>query len=275
MKLLVLYLLSWSCVCLSLYLIKEHYSDAESSLCDIGKYFSCSKVNKSAWSVLFGVPIASWGALWSLVFFACVMLAQQWQREFVSALVIWLAVGFAFIWYLVLGEYVLESICLFCTVIHVVTVVSFGLAISIYKDKFYRADPLSSLAQLGSVLWKLKNWISLVLLLHTLLYGYYQLYGDNFAKENLARCLTSKGAKLYGNSEDATRRQLLLFGDASKHIYFINCGLNLTRCEDNGILVGKQISNPVWPVWKFTSGQRIDGEVTLKDIASIAKCSLH
>jgi asparagine N-glycosylation enzyme membrane subunit Stt3 len=59
MKFPLLYLFSIVCFLLSLYLIKEHYSTEESSFCDVGTYFSCSKVNKSSWSVLFGVPLGN------------------------------------------------------------------------------------------------------------------------------------------------------------------------------------------------------------------------
>jgi uncharacterized membrane protein len=222
----LLYCFSVGCIGLSYYLVLEHYSTDDASFCDLGQYFSCSKVNKSEWAELFQVPIASWGFLWSLVFLCCVVLAQQSQGDYLAALVVWLSVGFAFVWYLVLGEYVLGAICLMCTVIHVLTVSSLAIAIVLYRRSRER-----SLAQLPALLWRLRYWIAAVLALHACAFAYYRA---GFAADHSALCIcaTERDVKLFARGDDMQLKlQRQQLGSAFAKIRFIDCNAHAARCE--------------------------------------------
>ena len=53
----------------SLYLVYNHYAPPQAgSFCDFGETISCSLVNTSVYSELFGVPVALFGAVWFIIF---------------------------------------------------------------------------------------------------------------------------------------------------------------------------------------------------------------
>src|SRR5690242_14627079 len=62
----------------SVYLVYEHYEENQ-SVCDINNTISCGIINKSAFSVLLGVPIAIFGVLWylALLFFCHMALDNE------------------------------------------------------------------------------------------------------------------------------------------------------------------------------------------------------
>ncbi|GGP47041.1 vitamin K epoxide reductase family protein [Saccharothrix coeruleofusca] len=114
----------------SVYLTVSHYSTgllvcAESSVVD------CATVTSSEQSELLGVPVALLGALFFL-FLTALCLPWAWRRRELD----WVrlgavGVGVLFVVYLVAAEFVLiGKICLWCTVVHVVTLALAGVLVT-------------------------------------------------------------------------------------------------------------------------------------------------
>jgi uncharacterized membrane protein len=122
----------------SAYLTFEHFTENATLACSIGGVVDCAKVTTSAWSTFLGVPVALLG----LVFFVVALLLclpSTWRRPegWIDAVRLgWFTVGLGMALYLVWAElYRIHAICLWCTVVHVVTfllwiVVLFGQILS-------------------------------------------------------------------------------------------------------------------------------------------------
>ena len=120
------------------YLTYEHFTDNATLACSIGGVVDCAKVTTSAWSTLLGIPVALLG----LVFFVVttvLCLPRVWRSPadwLDAARLGWLTVGLGMVLYLVWAElYRIHAICLWCTVVHVITfvlwiVVLFGQILS-------------------------------------------------------------------------------------------------------------------------------------------------
>ncbi|WP_409483465.1 vitamin K epoxide reductase family protein [Arsenicicoccus dermatophilus] len=109
----------------SLYLTYEHLTGGKALACPEGQVVSCAKVTGSTYSSLLGIPVVYPG----LAFFVALValcLPALWRRAALDlpriALV---AVGVAMVAYLVWAEVQLGAICLWCTVVHVVTLALF------------------------------------------------------------------------------------------------------------------------------------------------------
>jgi uncharacterized membrane protein len=119
-------LLSVAGLAVSAYLTFEHFTDNATLACSIGGVVDCAKVTTSAWSTFLGVPVALLG----LVFFVVttvLCLPSVWRSPAAwldAARLGWLTVGLAMVLYLVWAElYGVHAICLWCTVVHVITFV--------------------------------------------------------------------------------------------------------------------------------------------------------
>ena len=87
--------------------------------------------------------------------------------------------------------------------------------------------------------------------------------------ENLAKCLTEKGAKFYGSSGCGwCNRQKTLFGEASQYLPYVECADEKTKhlCEEAEI-------GPI-PTWDFPDGQRVEGFQSIEKLAELSGCSL-
>ena len=127
----------------SAYLTFEHFTANATLACSIGGIVDCAKVTTSAWSTFMGVPVALLGLLFFVVTLG-LCLPQVWLRPepWLDAVRLgWLTVGLGMALYLVWAElYRIHAICLWCTVVHVVTfllwiVVLFGQILSTPADE--------------------------------------------------------------------------------------------------------------------------------------------
>ncbi len=116
----------------SAYLTVEHFSSGTTLACPDTGAINCVKVTASSYSKLFGVPVALLG----LLFFVAMVplsLPVAWRSRHagVARLRLLLAcVGVLFVLYLVWAElFPIGAICLWCTVVHVVTVTLFGIVV--------------------------------------------------------------------------------------------------------------------------------------------------
>ena len=133
---------------ISIYLTTVHYAHAP-LLCTAGGIVNCAQVTTSAYSVVPGtqVPITVPGMLWFLVSGGLAIAAWQLQAgngelpvRVCLAQVIWGAVGLATVLYLIYVEVArLHAICEWCTAVHVLTLLTFLVAL-------YRVQQLPDLA---------------------------------------------------------------------------------------------------------------------------------
>jgi len=112
------------------YLTYEHYSASTTLACPDTGAIDCVKVTSSAWSELVGVPVALLGLLYFVAVVAlCLPAAWRSANPWVGrARLLALTGGVAMVLYLVWAElFRIDAICLWCTVVHVVTVLLFGI----------------------------------------------------------------------------------------------------------------------------------------------------
>lgn len=111
------------------YLTFEHYTSSTTLSCPAhGGAINCLKVTTSGYSKIAGVPVAVLG----LVFFAVMAVLQSppaWRStrvEIVWARVAWSVLGVGTALWLIYAElFKVEAICLWCTSVHVLTLLVF------------------------------------------------------------------------------------------------------------------------------------------------------
>jgi len=149
-------------IILSLDLTKSHIiSYSTNTPCDISPSVSCSLVNTSTYSELLGVPVALFGVLWfvALGILALAILFRADHSHLITALIYWNGIGIVFVIYLIIAEFILQTICPLCTVIHLFVVISLALSVLLY-----RSHPVKS--SLKDMFKQLKYWIILFALLN-------------------------------------------------------------------------------------------------------------
>jgi len=117
-RLFKILILAFAGLLVSIYLVYSHYH--KSSSCDITPSFSCSVVNTSTYSEIFGVPVAVFGVLWNIFAIAGVwkILSGEKPLIFLYALLLWLGVGTVFVFYMIYAEFMIGGICPYCTLVH-------------------------------------------------------------------------------------------------------------------------------------------------------------
>lgn len=91
-------------------------------------------------------------------------------------------------------------------------------------------------------------------------------------RNELAQCLTDKGAKMYGAYWcPHCQKQKKLFGKAFSKVTYVECAMpgqpneQTPACKDAGI--------SGYPTWTFENGDRLSGEQPLKDLAEKTGCA--
>jgi len=129
---LVTLVLSLGGLGVSVYLTIAHYSTSVVLACPNTGTINCAKVTTSAQSVILGIPVAVLG----LAFYAfMVAINSPWAWRAKSPAVGWarlgsVVAGIVFVLYLIYTElFTLDAICLWCTSVHVITFLLFGLIV--------------------------------------------------------------------------------------------------------------------------------------------------
>ena len=119
----------------SVYLTLVRYTSVVPLACPSSGVINCENVLSSQYSTIFGIPNAVLG----MVFFVAEIIAirMYFKTDYFLMLN---GIGLAFVLYYVTAEYVLSSICLFCTAVHVCVLALLAIAIK-YSGK---AKPTSS-----------------------------------------------------------------------------------------------------------------------------------
>jgi len=115
----------------SLYLTVSHYTTPTTLACPDTGIVNCAKVTTSPQSMVFGtVPVALLGLLF-YVFMTAVTSPWAWRADWPGlrrARLGSLIAGVAFVLYLIYTElFTLNAICLWCTSVHVITILLFAL----------------------------------------------------------------------------------------------------------------------------------------------------
>ena len=116
----------------SIYLTVAHFTETALAGCSESGAINCTKVTTSPQSYVFGIPVAVLG----LAFYvAAVALMSPWawrsaRREIHLIRLASLVVGIGFVLYLLYAElFIIGAICLYCTSVHAITFVLFGLTV--------------------------------------------------------------------------------------------------------------------------------------------------
>ena len=136
--LIALLILSLLSLTTSLYLVYNHYyPHLQGGICDVTAAVSCTVVNSGPYSTIFAIPVALYGILWS--FILGILSWKAWDdRKFIPKVLWWNILGIVFVAYFIYIEYLLGTICPFCTVVHVLVTLSLILSIFLYKQ-FYKS----------------------------------------------------------------------------------------------------------------------------------------
>jgi uncharacterized membrane protein len=136
--LLILLLMAVAGLGISIYLTTVHYANVP-LVCSATGIVDCQQVTKSAYSMVgnTGIPITIPGMAWFVVSGAlaggawyCRARGPALLPRLAVAHVVWGALGLAFVLYLVYAELVLlHKICEWCTVVHVLTLLTFLVAL--------------------------------------------------------------------------------------------------------------------------------------------------
>jgi hypothetical protein len=88
--------------------------------------------------------------------------------------------------------------------------------------------------------------------------------GEATNYDDLAQCLTDKGAVMYGTEWCShCQNQKKAFGDSFQYIDFVDCDQSRDKCLDAGI--------QGYPTWKI-EGVNYPGEQSLDRLAGLAGC---
>jgi len=115
----------------SIYLTIAHFTESTLLGCsEVKGLVDCTKVTTSAQSYVFGIPVAVLGLAFFL-FAVAIMSPWAWRaarREIHLVRIASLVVGMGFVLYLLYAElFIIGSICLYCTSVHVITFLLFVL----------------------------------------------------------------------------------------------------------------------------------------------------
>jgi uncharacterized membrane protein len=125
-------LVSVAGLAVSAYLTVAHYRSASTLACPDTGLINCAKVTTSSYAVVFGVPLVIGG----LAFFAAMIglqLPAAWRSA--NRAVRWARLGIAVagmgmvLWLVYVELFRLDAICLWCSVVHVLTFVLFVVTV--------------------------------------------------------------------------------------------------------------------------------------------------
>jgi uncharacterized membrane protein len=116
----------------SIYLTIAHFTESALLGCSESGLVNCSKVTTSPQSYVFGIPVAVLGLVFYL-FAVAIMSPWAWRwarREVYLIRLAAMVAGIGFVLYLLYAElFIIGNICLYCTSVHAITFVLFGLTV--------------------------------------------------------------------------------------------------------------------------------------------------
>ncbi len=110
------------------YLTYDHYTNTPAA-CPENGIINCGNVLNSPYSILLGIPFAVWGLVFFIIEAALILLIRN-----NDLFVIYNGIGVAFVAYLIYLEYIIGNICIYCTLVHIITVLLFIISIMGYNS---------------------------------------------------------------------------------------------------------------------------------------------
>jgi hypothetical protein len=90
---------------------------------------------------------------------------------------------------------------------------------------------------------------------------------SNNSLDEFARCLSEKGAVMYGtNVCSHCQEQKKIFGDSFRLVRYVDCFQNVAECQQ------KNIENV--PTWIFGDGEKIIGVQSIEELSQRTSCPL-
>jgi len=125
--------LSLLAVGLTAYLTFTHFTDPTALACPDTGIVNCTAVTTSSWSVILGVPVALIGLLWAAGM-TVLNSPKAWRSTapwLDTARLALSGAGALMVFYLVYVElFRVDAICLWCTGVHLTTIVLFGVVLA-------------------------------------------------------------------------------------------------------------------------------------------------
>lgn len=114
-----------------------------------------------------------------------------------------------------------------------------------------------------------KHFLWIVLLIAVFLLGYsaYTIAQKPGNYDNFAKCLTEKGAVVYGNDAcQYTNRQLNFFGNSKKYLNYVKCSENRVLCDQKGVK-----TTPTWEI----GGEIYPQVQTFERLSDLTSCNIE
>ena len=256
----------------SLYLVNNHYADPAKGVgCDLGEHISCSLVNTSDYSEIFNVPVALCGAIWFLFLF---FMARDIKKrpETSNLMLVWCALGLLFIIYMIIVEIILKALCPFCTLVHLIVIVVFILSIKLIdtKNVFWKSN-----INIPTVLLKSKGWVAAIIILNLIpliLFNVWQGEKENY--DDLAKCMTEKGVKMYGSYRcGICTKTSGMFGDSFQYVDEVECHPQGENPQTELCLEKKLETTPTWILEKDGEEiKRTAGFMNMEELKIFSGC---
>lgn len=256
---------------LSIYLVDNHYRPpAEGAICDVGETLSCSLVNTSVFSEILNVPVALLGALWFVILFAFSWKALKKDGAFITLLFGWNVLGIFFVAYFVLAEYLLRALCLFCTAVHLIVVITFILSFFLYRSEGVpiKGPPFRKISRR----WMVRLLIFMVFLFLAFNYP----VGKESNYDALAQCVTEKGLSMYSSFRcGVCARVKEDFGSSFQYLNEIECHPQRKKAQTELCLAKGIEGTPTWILEPNGIEQkRYGGYLSPEEVAAFAGCEL-
>jgi len=115
-----------------------------------------------------------------------------------------------------------------------------------------------------------KFWLLLsVVFLAVLAFGAFFIFGRKTTEnyDYFARCLSEKGATMYGASWCGhCQNQKKIFGDSFKYVNYVECPENQQLCNEKGIMG--------YPTW-IINGEKYTGEQSIEKLSQLTGCKIE
>ncbi len=263
----IIVVLSFIGLLTSLYLVQSHISPpTEGSACDISSHVSCSLVNTSVYSKLFGVPVSVFGSIW-FVFLGLLAWGSMKNKKLIAGMFWWNVLGIVFVIYLIAAEFILKALCPFCTVVHVITLITFALIFVLHRGK----KKLVSLKTFKTLI----VWIVILNLIPLIVFNVGG--GEDVDYSDFTKCMYDEGVRMYGSFKCgicAKQRQLL--GDSFEQINEIECHPQGENPQTQ-LCVDKKIDGT--PTWILEPNgveqQRKEGFMSIKNLEDFSGCEFE
>ncbi len=189
--------------------------------------------------------------------------ARVAPANWITAIFVWCIAGVGFVAYLVYAEWVLHTICPFCTIIHVLNVIAMYFSTRLYRLQVHKPLPFT-------VVCELKGWVAVWAVVFLLPLVAFNIQREEFPRELLDRCLYEKHAAMFGAPTCGfCQQQKRLLGDTMDMVKFIDCSADgKEQCEASSV-----VTYPTWVLRRDGAEvKRHSGVLTVSKLFEFYEC---